>query len=70
MDGGLASLLTAIGAFIATIGPFVWQIASQRHKERMDQQARGTAPQAPFAPSPPSAPPFEGVNPHGGPNAP
>lgn len=52
---------------IASIGPFIWQVLSQRHRERMDQQARGLPPGgAPFD----SSPPFEGVNPHGGPNAP
>lgn len=62
LSGGLGVLA---GAF-ATVGGFIWQVLSQRHRERMDQQARGTAPNVPFD----SSPPFEGVNPHGGPNAP
>lgn len=65
MSGGLGVLAGAI----ASVGAFVAQVLSQRHKERMDQQARGVAPNAPFVPTPPS----EGgsaVNPHGGPDTP
>ena len=55
MGGGIAALLTAVAGFLATLWPVV-QGMSQRHTERMDQQARGqVAP--PFPPSPPSGPP-------------
>lgn len=55
MGGGIGPLLTAVAGFIACLWPIV-QGMSQRHTERMDQQARGqVAP--PFPPSQPSEPP-------------
>lgn len=54
MGGGIGPLLTAVAGFIACLWPIV-QGMSQRHRERMDQQARGTAP-GPFA-SPPEGGP-------------
>lgn len=68
--------LAAVGGAIATVGAFVMQVFSQRHRERMDQQARGLAPDVPFdpgRPSPPPPPPSSDeplINPHGGPTAP
>lgn len=53
MTGGLAVL---IGALVPA-----WGIAAQwmhtRSRERRDEIAWGTAPNTPFAPAPPSAPP-------------
>lgn len=60
--GGLAILIPAVAGVIFQAS----QVLSQRHRERMDQQARGTAPGAPFV-SPPSG---GEVNPHGGPDTP
>jgi hypothetical protein len=52
MSGGLPALLMAVGSFLAACFP-IWQAMTARHRERMDQQARGqVAP--PFVPSPPS----------------
>ena len=69
----LTGFAALVGAAVPA-GAAVWRLVEQylmtRHWERMDQQGRGTAPNAPFVPSPPSEPPFEGVNPHGGPGAP
>lgn len=63
MTGGLGNL----GALIAAItgaGGIGAAIFNQRHVERMDQQARGTAPNSPFDPSAPSvAPSSEGPRP-------
>ena len=67
MGGGIGPLLTAVGGFIACLWPIV-QAMSQRHAERMDQQARGTAPGVPFDPSPPSIGPSpDGPRPGGSP---
>lgn len=64
MSGGLAAVATGLAALLPALAQF-WQVFNQRHIERRDQIARGQAP-VPFD----SSPPFEGVNPHGGPNAP
>lgn len=61
MGGGIAALLTAVAGFAATLWPIV-QGMQQRHAERMDQQARGSAP-PPFPPSQPSEPDYDGPRP-------
>lgn len=61
MGGGIGPLLTAVAGFIACLWPIV-QGMSQRHRERLDQQARGQAPAGPFVPSPPSGPPPDDVS--------
>jgi hypothetical protein len=69
MSGGLPALFTAIGGLLAGLFP-IFQALSARHRERMDQQARGGAPSVPFAPPPPSSPssvaPSEPATPEGG----
>ena len=72
LTGGLENFGAVLVAIFGAggIGTFIF---NQRHVERLDQQARGTAPNAPFAPPPPSGAPsdeWQGVNPHGGPGAP
>ena len=69
MSGGIAAIITAIAGIIPMLLSAA-QVFSQRHKERLDQQARGLPidGSGPF----PSSTPSEGsmVNPHGGPGAP
>lgn len=55
MSGGLSAILTGLAALLPAIAAFT-QVFHQRHRERMDQQHRGTAPDRPFGPSPPSGP--------------
>jgi hypothetical protein len=53
----LTGNLENLGPLIMAIGTAWGLLRSQsrdRHAERMDQQARGTAPSIPFDPSPPS----------------
>lgn len=52
MSGGLAAVATGLAALLPALAQF-WQVFNQRHVERMDQQARGSAP-PPFPPSQPS----------------
>lgn len=62
LSGGLGALAGAA----VTIGAFIAQVLNQRHVERRDHIARGSAPDAPFV-----SPPGGGeVNPHGGPDTP
>lgn len=71
MSGGISAIITAIAAAIpALLGAA--QVFSQRHTERMDQQARGLPVDgtAPFPSSPDSGGGAPMVNPHGGPGAP
>lgn len=56
MSGGLAAIASALAVLLPALAQF-WQVFNQRHVERMDQQARGTAPNAPFDRSPPSQEP-------------
>lgn len=55
MDGGLPALITAVVGFLGMVMPYVMQAMSQRHSERRDQIARGSAP-GPFSQPPPSMP--------------
>lgn len=67
MSGGLAAVLTGMAALLPALGTF-FQIFNQRHVERRDQVARGSAP-PPFAPpSPPGAPPDDLQGPRPGEN--
>lgn len=65
MSGGLAAVATGLAALLPALAQF-WQVFNQRHVERLDQQARGTAPDAPFAQPPPSTPPPPEPMPGGG----
>ncbi len=56
MSGELAAVAAGLAALLPALGQF-FQVFNQRHVERMDQQARGTAPGVPFDPSAPYAPP-------------
>lgn len=58
LSGGLGVIG---GAFVA-VGTFIAQVLSQRHRERMDQQARGLPPGGPLA-SPPLGPSPDGPRP-------
>lgn len=60
MSGGIAAILSSLAVLIPALVSAA-QVFSQRHRERLDQQARGTAPGAPFGSSTP---------PEGGPRAP
>lgn len=63
MTGGLGNLGALLAALLGA-GGLGGLVFNQRHTERMDQQARGTAPNTPFDPSAPSAvPPGEGPRP-------
>ncbi len=64
LSGGLGVLAGAV----ATVGTFIFQVLGQRHSERRDEIARGTAPNSPFAPAPPSAPPDDVSGPRPGEN--
>lgn len=55
MSGGIAAILSSLGVLIPALVSAA-QIFSQRHRERLDQQARGTAPGVPFDSSPATAP--------------
>ena len=52
MSGGLAAVLTGMAALLPALASF-WQIFNQRHIERRDEIARGSAP-SPFDPAPTS----------------
>lgn len=52
MSGGLSAVLTGLAALLPALASF-WQIFNQRHIERRDEIARGSAP-SPFDPSPTS----------------
>lgn len=71
MSGGISAIITAIGGLIPLLLSAA-QIFSQRHRERMDQQARGLPVDGatPFPSSPDSGVGAPMVNPHGGPGAP
>ena len=56
MSGGMSGIISAMAVAIPAVGAFIVDQFT-RHRERMDQQARGTAPNRPFPPSAPSAPP-------------
>lgn len=62
MSGGIAAIIGSVAVLLPAIVQFM-QVFHGRHRERMDQQARGTASSAPFAPSPPSSPPEGGPRP-------
>lgn len=63
MDGGLPALITAVVGFLGMVMPYVMQAMSQRHSERRDQIARGSAP-VPFPqPAPSSEPSVDGPRP-------
>jgi hypothetical protein len=53
---GFAAVIGAAVPALGAIWDFVRRFMTDRHVERMDQQARGTAPESPFAPLPPSVP--------------
>lgn len=53
---GIAAVLTAAVPAGAAIWSFVKRYLFDRHMERMDQQARGTAPGLPFPQPPPASP--------------
>lgn len=54
MSGGLGVVLTGVAAVLPALAAFI--PIFMRHRERMDQQSRGSAP-PPFAQPPPSSPP-------------
>lgn len=54
----LINTLGVIATGVASIGPFIWQVLTARHTERLDQQARGLPPSGvPFPQSPPQISP-------------
>lgn len=61
MDGGLAGILGVIASSLPVLIPLVFDQIT-RHRERMDQQARGQAP-GPFSSSPPEGGPRPGDSP-------
>ena len=61
LTGGLESFGAVLAALFGA-GGLGGMIFGQRHRERMDQQARGTAPDLPF----PSAAPSDSPTPEGG----
>lgn len=63
---GFAALMGAAVPAGAAVWDMVRRYLLDRHWERMDQQARGTAPNVPFVPSPPFPPPPAGPSPTGG----
>lgn len=59
MSGGIAAIIGSVAVLLPAIVQFM-QVFHGRHVERLDQQARGTAPGAPFGSS---APPEGGPRP-------
>lgn len=58
---GFAAVVGAAVPALGAIWDFVRRFLTDRHVERMDQQARGLPPGgAPFAPAPPSSPTPQG----------
>ena len=62
MSGGLPALLSVVGPLLGSAVAFIWRGMSQRHRERMDQQARGQWP-GPFDSSPAEGGPRPGDSP-------
>lgn len=62
MSGGIGAIAPALAVLLPALAQF-FQVFNQRHVERMDQQARGSAPGLPFDPSPPSGPPPDVLGP-------
>lgn len=62
MDGGLAGILGVIASSLPVLIPMVLDQVT-RHRERLDQQARGRAPNRPFDSPTYSAPPEGGPRP-------
>lgn len=66
---GFAAVVGAAVPALGAIWNFVLRYMGDRHRERLDQQSRGTAPGAPFAPPrQPGAPPDDLQGPRPGEN--